>query len=252
MCEETCHENECKPCQLTPDIVTHCPCGQTTLSSDPDKERKTCSDPIPTCSKICSRKLTCGQPSNPHVCKSDCHSGLCPPCPQTTMVRCRCGHMDRELPCSQLTTKADDARCEKKCSKKRSCAKHKCNQPCCIEIDHPCPLPCNRTLTCGLHRCEQLCHRGHCQPCWRTSFEELYCECGAEVLYPPVPCGTKPPPCSRPCPRQHECDHPALHNCHNDTNCPPCSVLTQKYCYGNHEVRSYFIATVTDAKCYFA
>lgn len=248
-CEEICHENECKPCQLTPDIVTQCPCGQTELSMDPDKKRKTCTDPIPTCGKVCGRKLTCGQPSSPHMCKVECHLNACPPCPRTTLVRCRCGHMDRELPCSQLTTKADDARCEKKCSKKRSCAKHKCNQPCCIEIDHPCPLPCNHTLTCGLHRCEQLCHRGHCQPCWRTSFEELYCECGAEVLYPPIPCGTKPPPCTRPCSRPHDCDHPALHNCHSDANCPPCSVLTPKYCYGKHELRKTIPCHQKDFSC---
>lgn len=236
-CDDVCHEGECKPCQFTPDLITHCPCGKTELSSKPDDLRRNCLDPIPTCGKICSRRLSCGQPSNPHTCKSSCHSDVCPPCLLTTMVRCRCGHMDRELPCDQLTSKADDARCEKKCTKKRSCAKHKCNQQCCIEIDHPCPLPCNHTLSCGLHRCEQLCHRGHCQPCWRTSFEELFCECGVEVLYPPVPCGTKPPPCSRPCSRQHDCEHPALHPCHSDTHCPPCTVLTQKYCYGNHELR---------------
>ncbi|KAK3932809.1 Protein shuttle craft [Frankliniella fusca] len=236
-CNDKCHEGNCKPCQLTPAVITHCPCGKTELSTNIEELRKSCLDPIPTCGKICSKRLPCGQPSNPHTCKSSCHAGMCPPCLLTTMVRCRCGHMDRELPCEQLTSKADDARCEKKCTKKRSCAKHKCNQQCCIEIDHPCPLPCNHTLSCGLHRCEQLCHRGHCQPCWRTSFEELFCECGAEVLYPPVPCGTKPPPCSRPCSRQHDCEHPALHPCHSDTNCPPCTVLTQKYCYGNHELR---------------
>lgn len=236
-CQDICHEEKCKPCQLAVDLITHCPCGQTELSQDPNEKRKSCLDPIPTCDKICNRKLPCGQPSNPHSCKSKCHPNACPPCPLTTMVRCRCGHMDRDLPCDQLTSKADDARCEKKCTKKRSCAKHKCNQLCCIEIDHPCPLPCNHMLSCGLHRCEQLCHRGHCQPCWRTSFDELYCECGSEVIYPPVPCGTKPPPCSRPCSRQHDCDHPALHPCHSETKCPPCSVLTQKYCYGNHELR---------------
>lgn len=240
-CEDVCHPAECKPCQLTPDLITHCPCGQTELSSDLQDKRKSCLDKIPTCEKICGKKLPCGQPSKPHGCKSKCHSGLCPVCPLSTMVRCRCGHMDRELPCDQLTSKADDARCEKKCTKKRSCAKHKCNQLCCIEVDHPCPLPCNHTLSCGLHRCENLCHRGHCRPCWRTSFDELFCECGTEVIYPPVPCGTKPPTCSRPCPRQHDCEHPALHTCHSEPNCPPCTVLTQKYCYGNHEVKSFLI-----------
>ncbi|KAJ1528779.1 hypothetical protein ONE63_007163 [Megalurothrips usitatus] len=248
-CDIVCHEGKCKPCQLTPDVVTHCPCGQTSLSTSPDEKRMSCMDPIPTCGKICGRVLSCGQPSNPHTCKSNCHSGACPPCPLMTVVRCRCGYMDKELPCEQLTTKADDARCDKRCNKKRSCGKHKCNQPCCIEIDHPCPLPCNHSLTCGLHRCEQLCHRGHCQPCWRTSFEELYCECGVEVLYPPVPCGTKLPPCRRPCSREHDCEHPPLHNCHSEPNCPPCTVLTQKYCYGNHELRKSIPCHLKEFSC---
>ena len=56
-------------------------------------------------------------PGNPHLCQMDCHSGSCPPCPQTTMVKCRCGNMDREIACQDLTTRADDARCEKKCTK---------------------------------------------------------------------------------------------------------------------------------------
>jgi hypothetical protein len=54
---------------------------------------------------------------DPHLCQIDCHSGPCPVCPQTTMVKCRCGNMDREISCQDLTTKADDARCEKKCTK---------------------------------------------------------------------------------------------------------------------------------------
>jgi len=71
---------------------------------------------------ICSSVmlLTCCTdlvPGNPHLCQMDCHSGSCSPCPQTTMVKCRCGNMDREIACQDLTTRADDARCEKKCTK---------------------------------------------------------------------------------------------------------------------------------------
>lgn len=165
--------------------------------------------------------------------------------------------MDKMLLCAELNVRADDARCDKRCNKvsgievnfpivpnflfsffqKRSCGKHKCNQLCCIEIDHDCPLPCGRMLQCGSHRCEQTCHRGYCRPCYRASFEELYCECGLEVIFPPVPCGTRRPPCSRPCTRNHACGHPPTHNCHSNANCPPCTVLTQKYCHGRHELR---------------
>lgn len=69
-----------------------------------------------------------------------------------------------------------------------------------------------------------------------TGFEELYCECGASVMYPPIPCGTKRPHCTRPCTRQHDCDHESLHSCHSQPECPPCTVLTAKICYGGHEV----------------
>lgn len=67
-------------------------------------------------------------------------------------------------------------------------------------------------------------------------FEEQYCLCGRTVREPPVPCGTSLPPCDHPCSRQHSCDHPPVHNCHAEPECPPCTVLTQKPCYGAHEV----------------
>lgn len=181
--------------------------------------------------------MKCGQPYNPHLCQTKCHDGECPKCNLTTLVRCRCGHMDREIPCVEITGRPDDARCEKKCSKKRLCGRHKCNKPCCLDVDHECELPCNRKLTCGKHRCEATCHRGRCLPCLQSSFEELYCECGANVIYPPVPCGTRPPACENPCSRQHDCDHKVLHNCHSEETCPPCTMLSTKQCYGGHEVR---------------
>lgn len=61
--------------------------------------------------------FVCFLTGNPHECKAECHEGLCPLCELTTLVRCRCGHMDQELPCVQVTTRADDARCQKKCTK---------------------------------------------------------------------------------------------------------------------------------------
>ena len=65
-------------------------------------------------------------------------------------------------------------------------------------------------LSCGEHRCEEQCHRGNCPPCWRVSFDELRCHCGAEVIYPPIPCGTQPPVCVRPCTRSMPCGHKVI------------------------------------------
>ena len=90
---------------------------------------------------------------------------------------------------------------------------------------------------------------GRCQQCWRSSFDELYCECGAAVIYPPVPCGTRRPACEKPCTREHPCDHEVLHNCHSDANCPPCTVLTQKWCYGEHELRNAVPCYVNEVSC---
>lgn len=246
-CRELCHPGSCGSCPLDPVNISHCPCGKMKL--DDNVKRTSCLDPVPTCSAVCEKQLKCGQPSSPHTCKSLCHEGACPPCELSTLVRCRCGNMDKETPCQSLTTKADEALCQRKCTKKRRCGKHKCNQLCCIEVDHICPLPCNHVLTCGQHRCEALCHKGYCQPCWRASFEELFCECGKTVRYPPVPCGAKRPTCDEPCSRQHSCDHAVLHNCHNDPECPPCIVLTSKYCYGKHELRKAVPCHVEEFSC---
>lgn len=244
-CQKVCHPNACEPCYLTPERVTTCCCGQTSLT----EKRESCIDPVPTCDKICSKRLKCGQPSNPHTCKAPCHVGECPECDLGTDVMCRCGNMDREIACKDLTTKADDARCEKRCKKKRSCGKHNCNQLCCIDIEHICPLPCSKNLSCGRHKCPERCHMGRCSSCWETSFEELYCECGAEVIYPPIPCGTRRPTCNRPCSREHSCDHEVLHNCHSEPTCPPCSVLTQRWCHGKHELRKAVPCHVKEISC---
>ena len=141
------------------------------------------------------------------------------------------------MECSKLNSRADDARCEKQCSKKRDCLRHKCGQKCCILFEHPCPLICGRPLSCRLHRCSEPCHRGNCSSCPNVSFNELSCHCGAKIIYPPIPCGVKPPPCDNICSRPHSCNHLVMHNCHSEDKCPPCTALTEKYCYGKHEVR---------------
>jgi hypothetical protein len=88
-------------------------------------------------------------------------------------------------------------------------------------------------------RCAENCHFGNCAVCTNVSFEELRCYCGSKVTYPPIACGTKPPPCSEPCRRVHLCSHEVRHNCHSEVQCPPCAALTEKWCHGKHEVKLY-------------
>lgn len=252
-CQQVCHRGPCQSCPLSPSLVKFCPCGQTPLSKLlelGESERTSCTDPIPSCGKTCNKPLACGSRDMIHLCEKLCHEGSCGPCSLTSSVQCRCGAKFKEVPCATIF-KEDQLvfTCERRCNKKRSCGRHKCGELCCVATEHKCPMICGYKLNCGLHRCQEPCHRGNCEPCWQSSFDELTCHCGLTVLYPPIPCGTKPPECKNTCTRRHECDHPVFHNCHSEEKCPPCTYLTQKWCMGNHEQRSNIPCHLHDISC---
>lgn len=210
-CLEKCHKGACKECLLLPKFIRSCPCGKKVIK---EGERISCIDPIPTCPEKCSKFLKCGSLSSPHKCMAICHNESCPPCTQTTKVKCRCGRKEEAIPCKDLLN--SDIRCKKKCTKFKNCSKHKCNTECCIEFEHICLQNCNKLLNCKKHRCQRSCHIGNCSPCHRVSFDELRCECGLSVVYPPVPCGTPMKECLNTCKRPHNsCNHPVNHNCHS-------------------------------------
>ncbi|XP_078656238.1 transcriptional repressor NF-X1-like isoform X1 [Branchiostoma floridae x Branchiostoma belcheri] len=254
-CERQCHSAPCPACPKLPSQVKFCCCGQTTVDKlqelGENGNRKSCLDPLPTCGKTCNKPIGCGSDDEIHLCQKTCHTGECGPCQGTTKLTCRCGWKTEEQPCKDVKgrTVEDVFLCDKRCNKKRKCGRHKCGQLCCVELDHTCPFVCGRKLGCGLHKCEQPCHRGNCEPCWQTSFEELYCHCGASVLFPPVPCGTHPPECHRMCSRQHGCSHPVQHTCHSDDKCPPCTFLVQRRCMGQHELRNNVPCHISDISC---
>ncbi|NXN41228.1 NFX1 protein, partial [Rhinoptilus africanus] len=236
-CTQVCHPQPCPLCPRLPQVVYRCPCGQTPLSKLLELgciERKICTDPIPSCGKTCGKPLSCGSYEFIHTCESLCHEGDCRPCSHTSNIYCRCGFKKKVV--FLFLIAAITFMCDKRCNKKRSCGRHKCNEVCCVDTEHKCSLVCGRKLNCGLHRCEEPCHRGSCQTCWQTSFDELTCYCGESVIYPPVPCGTQPPECKKTCTRPHDCNHPVYHSCHSEEKCPPCTYLTQKWCMGKHEV----------------
>ncbi|NXE51138.1 NFX1 protein, partial [Casuarius casuarius] len=253
-CTQVCHPQPCQLCPRLPQVVYRCPCGQTPLSKLLELgciERKLCTDPIPSCGKTCGKPLSCGSYEFIHTCESLCHEGDCRPCSRTSNIYCRCGFKKKVSSCFvlfSLVIAAITFMCDKRCNKKRSCGRHKCNEICCVDTEHKCSLVCGRKLNCGLHRCEEPCHRGSCQTCWQTSFDELTCYCGESVIYPPIPCGTQPPECKKMCTRPHECDHPVYHSCHSEEKCPPCTYLTQKWCMGKHEVTSFIFSIVGEGK----
>ncbi|XP_063423020.1 transcriptional repressor NF-X1-like [Mytilus trossulus] len=250
-CDMVCHAGDCKTCETLPEVVTNCPCGATPLSDLSTEIRTSCTDPIPTCGQICNKPLGCGPPENVHKCQEKCHEGPCGPCDDVTTLRCRCDSKDKDFPCKEVHQFTEDNpfTCERRCNKKRSCGRHKCGQLCCVNEEHFCILQCGRKLSCELHKCDEPCHRGNCPPCLMTSYDELTCNCGSEVMLPPIPCGTKPPECRNLCARQHDCDHTVYHYCHSEENCPPCTVLTEKRCMGNHELRKNIPCHQTNVSC---
>ncbi|XP_015929793.1 protein shuttle craft [Parasteatoda tepidariorum] len=237
-CSSVCHSGSCAPCNLTVEAIRTCPCGQTSINelvvTNPASSRKSCEDPVPVCNKICNKTLFCGPKDKNHKCQSSCHVGPCPPCPLSTSRKCRCGANNKEFKCAEISPTFDYT-CEKRCSKRKDCGRHKCLNKCCTNAEHRCELVCNKKLSCGNHQCQETCHAGNCPTCWNVSFDELRCHCGESVLYPPIHCGVKPPECSKPCIRSHSCDHEVKHTCHSDETCPPCTSLTVKWCYGHHK-----------------
>jgi transcriptional repressor NF-X1 len=251
-CESLCHSADCPPCPLLPSKLTNCPCGKTGVKELLLKNkiiRTSCTDPIPTCDKICNKLLHVVDGTGEtdlHFCESKCHLGECPACQKQIEIKCRCGKETEQVICSkQPVAKL----CTKRCNKKRLCGRHQCNEICCNDRDHFCTIVCSRLLDCGQHKCEQLCHKGPCQRCLVASFDERICECGRTVQYPPIRCGTKRLDCPHTCTRVHECNHPITHSCHWEAKCPPCSFLTSKMCMGNHELRHNIPCFMKDVSC---
>lgn len=257
-CEKPCHRQDAETthCPRSPDVVSRCPCGKTPLSETSNKQRRTCEDGIPNCPKPCRKLLSCG-----HECEKPCHQGDCPPCLQTISIACRCGRTTCKSVCHQGIV--EQPQCLRTCRVTLNCGRHECGEHCCpgerkaaerqanrrkprpldsaprrpddgFEAEHICTRSCGRQLKCGNleHRCQELCHKGPCGTCREAIFDELSCHCGRTVLQPPLPCGTKSPPCRFNCERPKACGHPQVaHNCHqDDESCPKCPFLMTKSC----------------------
>ncbi|KAL2136252.1 hypothetical protein VTI74DRAFT_4685 [Chaetomium olivicolor] len=245
-CQNPCHpqDEEAAHCPFSPDAVTRCPCGKTSLTSMAAEARQTCRDPVPHCDKPCNKVLACG-----HLCPDKCHVGFCAPCTQYIDITCRCGRTTGRSACHQGTI--EQPLCFRVCRAQLNCGRHECGERCCsgekkaaerrkqkrsanenYEPEHICLQVCGRQLKCGRHTCQQLCHRGPCMACPEAVFDEVSCSCGRTVLQPPQPCGTRPPECRFPCTRTSPCGHPSVqHQCHpDDTSCPKCPFLVEKLC----------------------
>ncbi|KAK7558507.1 hypothetical protein IWX49DRAFT_572380 [Phyllosticta citricarpa] len=278
-CQRSCHAQEqaVSHCPRSPELVSSCPCGKTPLSKITDKPRTTCEDPIPNCKQRCNKLLACG-----HSCSRVCHSGDCDqvPCLEKMPISCRCGKTNLSTICHQGVQ--EQPHCMRTCRVTMNCGRHICGSRCCpgekkaaertskrptrrrphelengsipvemIEAEHVCVKRCGRLLKCGTHECEELCHKGPCHSCREAIFEEISCHCGRTVLEPPLPCGTKPPPCRYECERPKACGHPQVtHNCHQDEEtCPKCPYLTVKTCMCSKNVLKNQPCWLQEARC---
>ncbi|XP_008185487.1 protein shuttle craft [Acyrthosiphon pisum] len=244
LCQKLCHVGQCDPCIAL--SVNRCPCGKRPLTEDELSNRTLCIQPVPTCDQPCGKPLECGPPESPHLCGQNCHEGPCVHCELKTKYVCKCGSRSKEIKCNSVTS---ELTCKKKCNKMMSCGKHRCMVVCCNAQEHICTRTCNGLLNCRQHRCDRVCHSGSCSMCYEASFEELYCRCGNSFISPPVRCGTRPPLCTLPCSREHECGHPATHICHDEDECPPCIALTEKLCFGGHELRFAIPCHIKNVSC---
>lgn len=247
-CTLPCHAGPCPSCPYDPKVIgaTRCACGKTTavVGAAP---RVACTDPFPTCGKICGKPLACG-----HLCPRKCHNGPCDDekCEVMVELTCVCGKTRRRMPCWEATTMDGPMKCHKKCNALKSCGKHRCNVVCCPggADAHFCTQICGKLLNCGKHHCDYPCHLGKCRPCARVSYETQYCYCGHASRDPPIPCGTPPPYCDRPCSKPRPCGHPCPSKCHYGP-CPLCTVLVDKECGGGHGAMRRVPCHVTNVSC---
>lgn len=250
-CLSTCHpqDEEAAHCPFSPDVISTCPCGKTSLDELLAQPRANCQENIPHCNEPCQKILPCG-----HGCQARCHTGDCGFCTETIEISCRCGRTTTPSMCHQGDLQ--HPLCMRVCQANLSCSRHKCGEHCCpgekkaadrqaakrknklqsqnqvVEAEHICIRTCGRPLKCGLHDCSQICHRGGCASCPEAIFDEISCACGMTVLQPPQPCGTRAPDCRFACRRQPACGHPRVeHNCHTDEmDCPKCPFQVKRWC----------------------
>ncbi|KAF2084133.1 hypothetical protein K490DRAFT_13441, partial [Saccharata proteae CBS 121410] len=274
-CKENCHPQTADAhCPRSPEVVSHCPCGKTELKEISSDRRTTCEDPIPNCKKPCHNTLPCG-----HTCEQICHSGDCDPCFKKVPIACRCGRTTSTTTCHQGVE--EPPQCMRVCKVSLNCGRHECSERCCpgeskaskrqqnrrklrpldsapqrpvedgFEAEHICTRPCGRLLKCGNHTCQELCHKGPCGSCREAIFDEISCNCGRTVLQPPLPCGTKSPPCRFQCGRPKACGHPQVaHTCHqDDESCPKCPFLTVKPCMCGKNVLKNQPCWLAEARC---
>jgi transcriptional repressor NF-X1 len=143
-----------------------CPCGATPLSALQCQDEPFPENDVPTCGRRCGKKLPCSTQGEQHICRSQCHNGLCPPCTKSRIVQCYECKDKLRLDCQEidLTNQYVCSKCFRPCKKIMNCGRHQCGKHNCAEQETPhlCNKKCMKRLPCGNHDCEQPCHSGDC------------------------------------------------------------------------------------------
>mmetsp|Transcript_19999 Transcript_19999/g.37128 ORF Transcript_19999/g.37128 Transcript_19999/m.37128 type:complete len:789 (+) Transcript_19999:3590-5956(+) len=242
-CTQTCHKGPCRECELLPYKITTCFCGKQSLDLLLIEERKTCSDPMPSCFAPCGKARSCG-----HPCTTSCHKGECPPCNRSAEFTCRCGKEKRVLPCVQQNSFL----CSNKCNKKLSCRRHRCEVECCpgFPDQHLCTQVCKKLLNCTRHTCINFCHIDSCELCPVVYRARISCPCGKTYKDPPTLCDkdTFVFNCHEVCNKPLDCGHLCASLCH-DGPCPRCIALTDRPCNCRRETRKNVQCSLVSVSC---
>ncbi|KAG8198878.1 hypothetical protein JTE90_015092 [Oedothorax gibbosus] len=204
LCKELCHPGPCPMCSVV--VQKACPCGKTFKTT-------TCKQTVEEpCKNNCDKLLNCGV----HICKNNCHVGVCQPCEETIVQECYCKKKVQTVTCTQESANV--------------------RQFSCGEV-------CLGQLNCGHHSCTSVCHPGTCKPCSRSPEVVKYCPCGKMSEEKLIACGKiKPrkscmdpiPLCDQKCDRFLPCGpkdnpHTCQSQCH-EGDCPKCPLATLTKC----------------------
>ncbi|PKX90776.1 putative NF-X1 finger transcription factor [Aspergillus novofumigatus IBT 16806] len=236
-----CHPQDAHPahCPRSPDVVSHCPCGKTSLTEMPDF------------SPPCGKMLDCG-----HSCDQICHTGPCGSCRRKVPVNCRCGRTTVVTVCHQGTIEPPwccpgEQKAIERQAMRRKLKSHLRPSDEDVEAEHICTRVCGRPLKCGRHTCPEICHKGPCNTCREAIFEDIPCNCescpkcpfltekaclcGKRVCGEPLKCGSHS--CQKTCHRAGDCEDASRPCQQPSLSCPyqcsektPCASMVTVTC----------------------
>ena len=244
LCQEICHEGECRPCFQRTQIT--CRCGRTISNSLCHQG----TEEPPSCTRICRSTLNCGR----HECGERC-------CPGEKKATERQASKRGKLRAGRVADENFEAEhiCLKMCGRPLKCGNHTCQELChrgpcssCLEavfeeiscscgrtvlqppqpcgtLPPACVFDCTRRRNCGHPQVKHQCHEDT-ESCPKCPFlVEKTCICGKKTLKN-QPCWFTEVRCGLTCGKRLKCGiHMCQKLCHRPGQCEdaiaPCTQL---------------------------